>query len=276
MIDLKNINFSYSKRQELIKELSLTLTPGSIYGLLGRNGAGKTTLLKLIIGMLFPKSGECLINGKIASKRMPETLQDVFFVPEDFELQGKTTKEFAEIHGKFYPEFSYSEFTEYLNTFGLTSEKNLKSLSFGQKKQVLLCFGLAVNTKYLILDEPTNGLDIPSKEILRRLLASAINESRSFIISTHQIRDLNNLLDPIIIINKGKVIFNQNYNTIGEKIAFKTLENIDDNSNILWYEKRFTMYDAICLNTDNEHTNTDIEMLFKAVTENHKVFENIF
>ncbi len=276
MIDLKNINFSYSKRQELIKELSLTLTPGSIYGLLGRNGAGKTTLLKLIIGMLFPKSGECLINGKVSSKRLPETLQEVFFVPEDFELQGKTAKEFAEIHGKFYPKFSYSEFTGYLNTFGLTSEKNLRSLSFGQKKQVLLCFGLAVNTKYLILDEPTNGLDIPSKEILRRLLASAINESRSFIISTHQIRDLNNLLDPIIIINKGKVIFNQNYDTIGEKIAFKTLENIDDNSNILWYEKRFTMYDAICLNTDNEHTNTDIEMLFKAVTENHKVFENIF
>jgi ABC-2 type transport system ATP-binding protein len=276
MIEMQNISFSYSKKQKLIDGFSLQLTTGNIYGLLGRNGAGKTTLLKLMVGMLFPKSGKCCINGNLSSKRLPEILQDIFFVPEDFELQGKTVREFAEIHGKFYPKFSYPEFTEYLHTFGIVPGNVLKSLSFGQKKQVLLSFGLAVNTKYLILDEPTNALDIPSKEILRRMLTSAINENRSFIISTHQIRDLSNLLDPIIIIDKGKVIFNKDYNQIGNKLAFKTLKSIDNNENILWYEKRFTMYDTICVNTSNEHTNTDIESLFKAVTADNNVFDGVF
>jgi ABC-2 type transport system ATP-binding protein len=276
MIEMQNISFSYSKKQKLIDGFSLQLTTGNIYGLLGRNGAGKTTLLKLMVGMLFPKSGKCCINGNLSSKRLPEILQDIFFVPEDFELQGKTVREFAEIHGKFYPKFSYPEFTEYLHTFGIVPGNVLKSLSFGQKKQVLLSFGLAVNTKYLILDEPTNALDIPSKEILRRMLTSAINENRSFIISTHQIRDLSNLLDPIIIIDKGKVIYNKDYNQIGNKLAFKTLKSIDNNENILWYEKRFTMYDTICVNTSNEHTNTDIESLFKAVTADNNVFDGVF
>lgn len=275
MIEIDNLCFSYNKKHKLINNLNLTLKTGNIYGLLGKNGAGKTTLLKLIAGMLFPKSGYCSINGFNISKRQPKALSSIYFIPEEFELTGSSPNEFANMQKFFYKNYNHAEYQNYLNTFGVNPDAAIKALSFGQKKQVLISFGLATNTKYLILDEPTNSLDIPSKSILRKLLASAINEQRSFIISTHQIRDLDSMIDPIIIMDDGKIVFHENSENIIKKLTFKTVENANGD-NVVWAEKKLAAYNAICKNTNNEFTNPDLELLFNGVIEKTREFESIF
>ena len=184
MIHMKDITFHYAKNP-LFSKLDLEIPRGNIYGLLGMNGAGKTTLLKLISGQLFRTEGKAEVMGFDPQQRNPEMLADMFYLPEEFYLQKISMEEFLKIYTPFYPKFNKTELDSYLNIFGIDTSKKLSDLSFGQKKKFLLSFGLASNTSLLILDEPTNGLDIPSKSQFRRIVASALTDDRTFIISTH-------------------------------------------------------------------------------------------
>lgn len=267
MITIKNLAFQYSKNVQLFNNLELILKPGNIYGLLGKNGAGKTTLLKIISGMQYPDKGECRLGGNLTSKRLPEVYQDIFFIPEEFALPHLSIERFVNIHAMFYPKFNFVEFAGYLNEFGLSSNDKIKKLSFGQKKMVIVCFGLAANTKYLILDEPTNALDIPSKAKLRKMLAGAISEERSFIISTHQIRDLENIIDPIIILDQGKIIFHHSCDNIVQGISFKILNDYSK-EHVAYVEERMGGNACICENTDQAYSKVNLELLFNGVLQN--------
>ena len=181
MIDLKQVSFGYRKTKEIFREMDLTLKPGSIYGLLGRNGAGKTSLLKMVNGLIFPQKGEVRVSGDDPAKRLPWNLADIYFVQEEPMIPSTT----------FYPNFDYDRFMRLLTSFGLEGSLRMDKMSHGQKKKVVLCFAVATNCKVLILDEPTNGLDIPAKSEFRRLVTEALTEERLIIISTHQVRDMN-------------------------------------------------------------------------------------
>jgi ABC-2 type transport system ATP-binding protein len=274
MIEIKNLEFSYKKKAKLFDDLNLELSLGNIYGLLGKNGAGKTTLLKQITGLLFPKSGECLVLGEQASKRNSKILSQVFIVPEEFDLPAITVKKYVSLTAPFYPLFNKSEFSEYMNDFEISEKENIKNLSFGQKKKFLLAFGISLNTKLLILDEPSNALDIPSKSQFRKIIASSINEERSVIISSHQVRDLSSLLDNIIIIDKGKIIFNHNLEDISKKLVFnKKNEEVEDE---LYSEEILGTKYVIQKNSNGSETNIDLEMLFNAVINNTEKINNEF
>lgn len=275
MIRIQNLTFNYHKQVSLFDQLELELEPGNIYGLLGRNGAGKTTLLKLMAGMLMPIDGTVTIDENEALKRLPSTLQEIYFIPEEFELPSISAMRMMENMSKFYPKFSLSDYKHFLSTFGVDTNKPLGKLSYGQRKQVVISFGLATNTRYLLLDEPSNGLDIPSKSILRKLLASAINEERSFIISTHQVRDLENMIDPIIILDQGKVVFKQPVESIIRKLKFGILESAD-NPSVLYSESVLGGYTAVCTNPDNEPSELNIELLFNGVTHQPQSFKKVF
>jgi len=264
MIQIHQLTFGYTKRNNLFDQLELTLEPGSIYGLLGKNGAGKTTFLKLIAGMLKPGSGSISIQGTDTKLRLPETLQDIYFIPEEFELPALTAQKFMEHTAVFYPKFNPEAYYNYLNQFGVDTSIPLNHLSFGQCKQVIISFGLATNTRYLLFDEPTNALDIPSKSILRKLLANAINDQRSFIISTHQVRDLEQMIDPIIILDQGKIIFNQTIDQITQNLTFTTLETLED-VQVIYSEPKFGGYRVICSNPDHKPSELNIELLFNGV-----------
>ena len=217
MVEVKNLTFSYGK-ERLFDNLSMELVPGNIYGLLGLNGAGKTTLLKLIAGLLFPMNGETRVAGFISGKRDPRMLSEVFIMPEELNLPGISAREYLATMSPFYPRFDHEQFKKYLNEFKLPENKLLTKYSFGMKKKFVLSFGLASGTKLLIMDEPTNGLDIPAKGQFRRLVAEAAAEDRIFIISTHQVRDVENLIDPLIIVHRGEVLYNLSLEQIGNKI----------------------------------------------------------
>ena len=166
MIELKKLTFGYKKRQHLFKDLDLSIPSGNIYGLLGKNGAGKTTLLSIISGLLTNTAGDIQTLGHVPCKREPSLLSQLYFVPEELHVPSMTIQAFLTTYAPFYPAFNYQQFDDFLGEFGLDKSKNLQKLSYGQKKKVIIGFGLASNSKLLILDEPTNGLDIPSKSQL--------------------------------------------------------------------------------------------------------------
>jgi len=276
MIKIRNLSFSYAQSDSLFTSLDLDLPAGSIFGLLGKNGAGKTTLLKLLTGLLFPKGGDCDVMGYQPQKRWPRFLEETYMIPEEFFIPPVSAREYERLYAPFYPKFDRGLFREYLNEFGLNLEKRLSRFSYGQKKKFLLAFGLATNCRLLILDEPTNGLDIPSKSQFRKLLASALTEERSFIISTHQVRDMEQLIDPIIILDEGEIVFFQSMCEVSKYLSCHILQNVPASSEVLHYEKILGGYSVVVENNTGEESNVDLEILFNAVVSNKERISQIF
>ncbi len=275
MITINNLNFGYQKKNKLFSDLNLSAKPGRIYGLLGKNGSGKTTLLKHVAGLLQPQSGEILLNGKIPQKRTTDVLASYYMIPEEFETPSLNVKTFVKINAPFYPDFNENQFYKYLDEFKINTEQKLSKMSYGQKKKVLISFGIATNTPLLIADEPTNGLDIPSKSTFRKITASSLDENKTIIISTHQVKDIEGIIDTLIVLDNGKIIFNRSLEEVSEKLCFKTVNNPEKN-NVLYAERNLTGYDAILKNTEKEYTRINLELLFNSVIESNSKIINEF
>jgi ABC-2 type transport system ATP-binding protein len=266
MITIDDLSFRYGKKP-LFDNLQLSLRKGNIYGLLGMNGAGKTTLLKILSGQLFRKEGDAEVLGFDPGKRHPDMLREIFYLPEEFFLPRTTVEIYLKLYSPFYGRFDREEFEGYCETFQLDLTQKLSDYSFGQKKKFLLAFGLASGTKLLILDEPTNGLDIPSKSQFRKTVASAITPERSFLISTHQVRDMENLIDPLVILHQGKVILNNTLEEVSSRIRMeKTLGEPAPAENVLYSEKVPGGYYSIRkAASPSEESALDLEVLFNGV-----------
>ncbi len=274
MIEINNLTFGYRKNNLLFDGLNIHISAGNIIGLLGKNGAGKTTLLKHITGLLYPQQGECMVFGKQAQERLPEVLNDLFLIPEEFQLPAVRMNDFTKLHAPFYPRLDYALMDQYLAEFQVNNNSKLTSLSYGQKKKFLIAFGLATRTRLLVLDEPTNGLDIPSKSQFRKIIASSMDDERCILISTHQVRDLSSLIDKIVILESGKIIFNQSTFDIASKVAFaqtKDLTGLD----VLYAEDVFGGK-AVIYRKSSEETEIDLELLFNGVVANAEKINNEF
>lgn len=276
MIDIKKISFSYAERRDVFQGLDLSLPAGNIYGVLGKNGAGKSTLLKIIAGLLFPAHGNIEVLGFLPKDRYPAFLREIFIINEEFHLPSDSIREYAEMYGSFYPRFSNDLFEEYLSGFGLDRNQALSTLSYGQKKNFLLSFGLATDCRVMILDEPTNGLDIPSKSQFRKIVASAINETRTFIISTHQARDMENLVDPIIILDEGQVVFFQAYEQISKLLMVEKVKDLRGINDLVYAETTFGGYTVVKRNKAKVETNINLEILFNAVIHSRDRVNEVF
>ncbi|ATP55794.1 ABC transporter ATP-binding protein [Pedobacter ginsengisoli] len=268
MIELTNLSFGYSKKPLLFWNLNLNLEAGHIYGLLGKNGAGKSTLLKNIAGLVFPTEGVCKVNGHNAAKRLPSFLQELFFIPEEMELPSLSGKEFVRRTAHFYPKFDHAQFYKVLAEFDVSPDANLNQLSFGQQKKVMITFGLASNTSLLIMDEPTNGLDIPSKVQFRRIMASSITEDRCMIISTHQVRDLDSLIDTLLVLHKKEIVLNKSLDDIGERLLFSTSGNANKDG-VLYTASNAIGNNTISINNHGHHNKVDMELLFNAIIDDY-------
>lgn len=206
MIQLQNISFQYAgSAAPVFSQFSLSLPVGRIYGLLGPNGSGKSTLLYIMMGLLHPSEGLALVDTHDASRRERSLLQDLYIVPEEFELPSMTLAEYVGTYRPFYPRFSQEVLSQCLQEFCLPESLHISRLSMGQKKKVLMAFALACGTRYLLMDEPTNGLDIASKKQFRRVIASNMTDERTIIIATHQVHDVEQLLDHVLILGVQRV-----------------------------------------------------------------------
>ncbi len=276
MVKIENLSFSYRKKQMLFDHLNLTLPAGNIYGLLGKNGAGKSTLLKLITGLLFPKSGNLDVVGYNPKNRYPDFLNEIYLITEEFYVPSLSIHRFVNLYSPFYPRFDQDLFNNYIDEFKLPKGQKLTEMSFGQRKNFLLSFGLATDCKLLILDEPTNGLDIPSKSLFRKIVANAIHEERSFIISTHQVRDMENLIDPIIILDEGEIVLHEDYEQISRKLVITKDSELPDSRSLVYSESTLSGYTIVKENEGEEETIMNLETLFNAVISNKSKIHEIF
>lgn len=224
MLQIQNVTYGYNAMHNVLENFSLQYDEPGIYGLLGKNGTGKSTLLYLIMGLLRPKQGEITFNGVNTQNRLPETLQEMFIVPEEYNLPSIPLPAYLKVLRPFYPNFDEQLMVKLLEMFdmlhvnGATLDENgipkmnLGALSMGQKKKVYMCIALAARTKLLLMDEPTNGLDIPSKSQFRKVVAHGMRDDQIVVISTHQVRDVETLLDHVTIIEQNAVLLNERMN----------------------------------------------------------------
>ena len=277
MLKINQLAFSYSSNDcKVFNDFSLEFEKGAVYGLLGKNGTGKSTLLYLITGLLRPQQGSVQFKGEEVSHRLPSTLSDMYIVPEEFDLPSMTLKQYVRLHAPFYPNFSEEQLKSNLALFDLDESIRLGSLSMGQKKKVYMCFALAANTSLLVMDEPTNGLDIPSKSEFRKLIASNMTDEKTIIISTHQVRDIDSLLDHIVIIDQSNVVLNASNADICRRLLFTELPMSEPIDGALFVQPSVSGNSAILLNEYDEESRMNLELLFNGVLTEREKFAQMF
>ncbi len=276
MIEVTNLSFGYRKRKLLYRNLNLHLPVGSIYGLLGKNGAGKSTLLKNFTGLLFPTEGNLVVNGFVPKRRLPSFLQTIYFIPEEVYVPSLTIDKYKKLFSPFYSLFNEEQFYSYLDLLDVHDKGKLNTFSFGQQKKFVIAFALACNTKILLLDEPTNGLDIPSKIKFRKLISSVFTEDKMIFISTHQVRDLDNLIDNVIIVDNGELLLQASVAKIETRLSFKVMDEMPNEDEVLYAESTLKGYSVVTENKAAEGTKVNLEYLFNAVTENPVKAKSIF
>ena len=277
MIKVENLSFTYPKSKHMVlHDFSFSLEAGRVYGLLGRNGAGKSTLLYLITGLLTPKKGKIMYHDINVRSRLPMTLQDMFLVPEEFELPSISLKKYIDLNAPFYPNFSKEDMYKYLHCFEMDMDVNLWALSMGQKKKVFMSFALATNTSLLLMDEPTNGLDIPGKSQFRKFMASGMTDNKTIVISTHQIRDIDKMLDSVMIMDESRVLLNESTVHICEKLCFKESDDRSLIDKALFAVPSLHGNSLLLLNEHNEDSDINIELLFNAILAQPQKIANLF
>ncbi len=277
MIHLKNIQFGYTPARRIFEEVSLTMETGHIFGLLGKNGAGKTTLMKIMAGLRFPLAGNVTIMGHNVCYRPAEVLKELYFLQEEMYVPHLTIENFVKAYAPFYPHFSHELFRDYLMELELEKECGyMDKLSHGQKKKVLIAFALATQTKLLLMDEPTNGLDIPSKSTFRKLMASTADERRLVIISTHQVRDLHSLIDMVSILDSGRILLNASTYEITDKLLFDLDDTKSTEGELLYAEESARGIYQVKENVHHLESNLDLELLFNATMHNKQAVSNLF
>jgi ABC-2 type transport system ATP-binding protein len=274
MINVKNISFKYpGTHNQVFRNFSLNIPSNNIYGLLGKNGTGKSTLLYLISGLLYPQQGNITVDDTPAQARKANVLQDIFVVPEEFDLPNTTLDTYVKINRDFYPNFNREILDNCLRDFDLPTSLQLDSLSMGQKKKVYMSIALASGTRYLFMDEPTNGMDIPSKTQFRRAIANNMSEERTIIISTHQVHDVESLLDHIIILDGNRVLCNASTADICDKYVFEYRQPQEMDDTVVYAEPSLQGNAVMAHRTaDTQESNLNLELLFNAlVTSDIKI-----
>ena len=273
MIDIKNLSFSYGSTS-VLENISLNLEEGRIYGLLGENGVGKTTLLTLLCGLKKAGQGTVCIDGCDPYKRQPSLLQSVYYLPDEVMPYNQTGTRFARYAGSFWPGFDYDKFVSIMKEFETDPEKKMNKMSAGQLKKTYIAFALACNTKYLFMDEPTNGLDIPSKAQFRKAVGLYTSEDSTIVISTHQVRDLENIIDPIIILDRCDVLMNATIEEITEKLFFDYGTTLHQDA--LYSEQLPGGFIQVLMNTEGLESKVNIEALFNAVHRHKDLIKGMF
>ena len=277
MIELQNLGFTYSKKQpDIFSNLSLKMNGGHIYGLLGKNGAGKTTLLKLIAGLRSPKNGSCKVLDMDSKDRNADMLKEIYFLTDEIWFPDCTIDAYLKMFAKGYPNFDHEVFEACIKEFEIERNRKLKNMSFGQQKKVAISFAFATQCRILIMDEPTNGLDIPSKGQFRKIASNLVSDDRCLILSTHQVRDLESLIDQIIILDESRILLNETTDEICNRLLFKTLLSVEKEPNILYNEFTTKGFLAVYKNTKQEESKIDLEILFNFATQQSKTFLPLF
>lgn len=265
MIQVQNLDFSYPKKPQLFSQLNWESRTGNIIGMLGKNGAGKSSFLRILAGLLFPDNGQLSVLGFSPEQRNQTFLSEVFFVPDENFLPGHLSAErYQQILQPFYPRFDGDTFSRLLDRFEVSSQEKIKNLSFGQQKKVGLAMALSSGCALILLDEPTNGLDISSKSAFRKELISVLSEDQTVVIATHLIRDLEKTLDRVIILDQGRIKLDADLSDLADSLYFGVSQS--EVSGAIYSQSSALGVQFIQERTTQTQTTVNLELLFEAVT----------
>ena len=273
MITIKDLGFAYGEKA-VLKNITMNLEEGRIYGLLGENGVGKTTLLTLLCGLKKPQRGSIDTDGRNPYDRQPSLLSDQYYLSDEVPAMNMKAADYAKYYGKFWEGFDMDKFIEVMGVLENDPEQKMNQMSFGQLKKTYIAFALACNTKYLFMDEPTNGLDIPSKAQFRKAITKYTREDSIILISTHQVRDLENIIDPIIILDRQDVILNASLEEISRQLYFDY--STEKNAGALYSEMIPGSTIQVCLNQSGEDSKVNLEALFNTAHIHKELIKGLF
>ena len=276
MLKVEEMAFSYRRNEYLLNKINFEITPGGVYGLLGKNGSGKSTLLYLMTGLMFPHIGTVTIDGIPAGKRLPRTMQNIYLLPEEYDLPVVSIERYVKNNAPFYPMFNREQFDNFLQIFELPQVKDLSQYSMGQKKKFLVSFALATNTPLLFMDEPTNGLDIPSKSQFRKAIALGMSDERSIIISTHQVRDLESMIDRVLVLHDNSIMLNESVMRIADRMEFVRTTSKEDLQGCIYSTFTPQGFVGVRPNVDGVDSLVDLEVLFNSIITNPDVVKSLF
>ncbi|MBE6828065.1 MAG: ABC transporter ATP-binding protein [Ruminococcaceae bacterium] len=216
MIEFKNVTKKFDDFTA-VEDISFTVEPSSIYGLIGYNGAGKTTLLKTAAGIYEPEGGDVLMGGQYVFDN-DDIRKDLFFIPDDLYFpMTSSLKSMADFYEDYYPNFSRKTFDNLVEVYGLNKKDKIRGFSKGMQRQSEIILGLACKPKYLLLDETFDGLDPQKKETTKKLFMEYIIENdASLIISSHNLSELSNLCDHVGLINGKHMTMNCSVDDISQ------------------------------------------------------------
>ncbi|MBE6841191.1 MAG: ABC transporter ATP-binding protein [Ruminococcus sp.] len=257
MIELKNVTKAF-KAHKALDNVDMTINKGSVYGLLGSNGAGKSTILRLLSGIYRQEGGEVLIEGKPVYDNV-ELKQRIFFInDETVQFTSYTLNDLKDLYKSYYPNFSEEIFEKLKTKINLPTNRKISTFSKGMKRQAIFIIALACNTDYLLLDEAFDGLDPTMRIIVRQMLVDAmIERNLTVVISSHNLKEMNDLCDTVGLLHNGKIIFSSELDNLkGDihklQLAFSdntqeiTREQLEETGlEILHFEKNMSVYHII-------------------------------
>ena len=266
---LDQLAFAYG-RQPLFSHFCAQLNAPGIYGLFGRNGSGKSTLLKLLCGLLTPSAGRVEVLGHVPRKRAAEFLEQIYILPEEFHLPNLTPIALRDTHAAFYPRFDAAHFDTYLQELEVPQEQAFGAMSLGQKKKATIAFALATHTPVLLMDEPTNGLDIVSRSQFRKLMALPEHTTRTVLISTHQAHDLESILSHIWFIDGGKLVLSSSMQALAENLRMGIAPSAHDLPEQVLYQEAIGQQIAWVAARAHHHdiSPVQLELLYEALSLN--------
>lgn len=278
MIDINHLKFRYGTH-EVFRDFSLKLNTGNVIGLLGKNGSGKSTLLKILSGLIFPNSGDVRVGGFVPARRQPDFLKDIYIIPEEFHLPDVNINTLLKTYATFYPHFDKAEFDEHIKVLEVPRDKGFGSMSLGQKKKAIISFGLACNTSVLLMDEPTNGLDIMSKSHFKTIMQSVRRDHRNIIISTHQAHDLETIINHLIVLDERGVLLNTSLLSLCDAFVYKMHAAALPAQSPVYVERNADeTYNFVLQNTDalpNKDYNIPVELVYKSLVSQPQLFQSL-
>jgi ABC-2 type transport system ATP-binding protein len=267
MINLNNLGFKYGKKSTVFSGLSLSIPQGRSVGVLGANGVGKTTLIKLIAGLVSQTDGDLSVLGFTPRDRETDFYKNLYVVPEESELPPMKAAHYVDQFSVFYPQFDHQRFHDLAGHFKTDVQKKLNEMSLGQKKKFIIAFAMSTGCQLVLMDEPTNGLDIPAKAQFRDIVVKHQSDEQTFLICTHQVRDLDSIIDSVVMMNDQHAHW-FDLSQLPDKIS--QVNTVTNPEAVLYSETRMGTELAIIEGGLPQATDIDLEMLFNTFHTNYE------
>jgi ABC-2 type transport system ATP-binding protein len=219
LLTIRNLSKSFG-RKAILKNFDLMLEKGKVYGLLGKNGAGKTTLIRMIMGIIPPDKGDIIYKGHTLKFGDAAYKREIGFIPEDsIFFSWMTIKEILKFNASFYPTWNNAKAEEYLDRLSLDNKVKIKHLSRGMKLKVGLIVALAAEPEFLILDDPTSGLDVPTRQdFLKDIIKKILEGGTTILFSSHLVHELEGIIDKLGILHNGNLIIEDEYTQVKKDV----------------------------------------------------------